>query len=129
MDGLQETLPLKVLSVISHDSKEKIVHAHRVETRRAFMAYMGIYQHLLSFADGVADGNKDQVYYFTNGLTPSIGGTVVTTLPLTLQDANNCSLAWEAYIWMDPEEGYVMSSKARADQGEEKEESPTGLMI
>ncbi|KAK9151626.1 hypothetical protein Syun_009935 [Stephania yunnanensis] len=53
--------------------------ALRQGTNESVMEYMGRFSSLLPYAGGSVDTETDRVYYFTEGLLLTIGGSVVTT--------------------------------------------------
>ncbi|KAK9123904.1 hypothetical protein Sjap_013506 [Stephania japonica] len=89
--------------------------ALRQSTDESVMDYMGRFIALLPYAGGSADTETDRVYYFTEGLLPTIGGSVVTTQPETLQIAYERSLARESYLLTHPDEVRANRAETRSD--------------
>ncbi|KAK9110130.1 hypothetical protein Sjap_018190 [Stephania japonica] len=87
----------------------------RQSTDESVMDYMGRFIALLPYAGGSADTETDRVYYFTEGLLPTIGGSVVTTQPETLQIVYERSLARESYLLTHPDEVRANRAETRSD--------------
>ncbi|KAK9096925.1 hypothetical protein Sjap_022422 [Stephania japonica] len=89
--------------------------ALRQSTDESVMDYMGRFIALLPYCWRICRYEGDRVYYFTEGLLPTIGGSVVTTQPETLQIAYERSLARESYLLTHPDEVRANRAETRSD--------------